>query len=56
MVRALKTWEHYLIGREFIFYSDCDALKHLNNQTHKDMHAGTILAEIPAEAQGGGAE
>lgn len=41
VVRALRTWEHYLIGREFVLYSDCDALKHLNNQTSisKDMHA-----------------
>ena len=41
IVLALKTWEHYLVGREFILYLDCDALKHLNSQTRisKDMHA-----------------
>ena len=27
IVRALKTWEHYLVGREFVLYSYCDALK-----------------------------
>ena len=33
IVRALKTWKHYLVGREFVLYSDYDALKHLNSQT-----------------------
>ena len=31
VVRALRTWEHYLVGKEFVLYSDCDALKHLSN-------------------------
>ena len=41
MVRALRMWEHYLVGKEFILYSDCVALKHLSSQTSisKDMHA-----------------
>ena len=30
IVRALRTWEHYLVGKEFVLYSDCDALKHLH--------------------------
>ncbi|XP_052209306.1 uncharacterized protein LOC127812819 [Diospyros lotus] len=44
IVHALKTWEHYLVGREFVLFSDCDALKHLNCQTRisKDMHARWI--------------
>ena len=31
VVRALRMWEHYLVGKEFILYSDCVALKHLNS-------------------------
>ena len=31
LMRTLKTREHYLVGREFVLYSDCDALKHLNS-------------------------
>ena len=44
IVRALKTWEHYLVGREFVLYSDCDGLKHLNSHTRisKDMRARWI--------------
>ena len=41
VVRALKTWEHYLIAKDFILYTNHQALKY--SSTHKqirsDMHA-----------------
>ena len=41
VVRALRVWEHYLVGKEFVLYLNYGALKHLSNQTQisKDMHA-----------------
>ena len=33
-MRALKTWEHYLVSKEFVIHSDHDSLKYLKGQ-HK---------------------
>ena len=44
IMHALKMWEHYLVGREFVLYLDCDAFEHPNTQTRisKNMHARWI--------------
>ena len=32
LIRALTTWQHYLMPREFIIYTDHESLKHLKTQ------------------------
>ena len=34
LVRALKTWEHYLVSKQFVIHSDHESLKYLKGQ-HK---------------------
>ena len=29
LIRALQTWQHYLLPKEFLIHSDHDSLKHL---------------------------
>jgi RNase H-like domain found in reverse transcriptase/Reverse transcriptase (RNA-dependent DNA polymerase)/Integrase zinc binding domain/Integrase core domain len=33
LVRALETWQHYLLSKEFVIHSDHDSLRHLKGQS-----------------------
>lgn len=40
LVRALETWQHYLLSKEFVVHTDHETLKHLRGQTNlKRRHA-----------------
>ena len=32
LMRSLKTWQHYLLPKEFVIHSDHESLKHLKGQ------------------------
>ena len=32
VVRTLRTWQHYLMGREFVIHTDHETLKHIRGQ------------------------
>lgn len=43
VVQSIRHWRHYLVHRDFILYTDHDALKHLNSQVKvSSRHANWI--------------
>ncbi len=36
VVRCLQTWQHYLLAKEFIIYSDHESIKYLSGQKQSD--------------------
>ncbi|XP_022891978.1 uncharacterized protein LOC111406839 [Olea europaea var. sylvestris] len=45
LVRALKTWQHYLWPKEFVIHSDHESLKHLRGQDKFFKHDGYLFRE-----------
>lgn len=43
IIQAIKHWRHYLVHRDFVLFTDHDALRHLDSQAKvSSMHAGWI--------------
>lgn len=44
IVQAIKHWRHYLLHKEFVLYTDHDALKHLSTQDKVSSRHGSWIA------------
>ncbi|KAH9717001.1 Endonuclease [Citrus sinensis] len=42
LVRALETWQHYLLPKEFVIHSDHESLKHLKGQGKENVMADAL--------------
>ncbi|KAH9734748.1 Endonuclease [Citrus sinensis] len=42
LVRALETWQHYLLPKEFVIHTDHDSLKHLKGQGKENVVADAL--------------
>jgi len=36
VIRCLQTWQHYLMAREFVIFSDHESLKYISSQKQLD--------------------
>jgi len=47
LVRALKTWQHYLLPKEFVIHNDHESLKYLKGQGKlHERHAKWVFRTI----------
>lgn len=46
MVLAIKHWSHYLFHKEFVLYTDHDALKHLGSQDKVSARHASLIAYL----------
>jgi len=55
LVRALKTWEQYLVSKEFVIHSDHESLKYLKGQHKLNKHHAKwmeLLEQFPYVKKG----